>query len=46
MITKQQYVEYIISTVDNYTGSHLAEHLGGVSHDVLTDYLGKERLTS
>lgn len=46
MITKQQYVEYLISTIDNYTGSHLAVHLEGVSHDVITDYLGKERLTS
>ena len=46
MITKQQYVEYLISTIDNYTGSHLAEHLEDVSHDVITDYLGKERLTS
>ena len=46
MITKLQYVEYLISTIDNYTGSHLAEHLEDVSHDVITDYLGKERLTS
>ena len=27
MIPKQQYVEYLISTVANYTGSHLAEYL-------------------
>jgi DDE superfamily endonuclease len=46
MITKQQYVQYLISTFGNYTGSHLAEHLEGVSHDVVTDYLGGERLTS
>ena len=46
MITKQQYVEYLISTVANYTASHLAEHLDDVSHDVITDYLGRERLTS
>lgn len=46
MITKQQYVEYLISTFGNYTGSHLAEHLDGVSHDVITDYLRSERLTS
>jgi len=26
MIPKQQYVEYLISMVANYTGSHLAEH--------------------
>jgi hypothetical protein len=46
MITKQQYVEYLISTVANYTGSHLAEHLDDVSHDVITDYLCTERLTA
>lgn len=46
MITKLQYVEYLISTFGNYTGSHLAEHLDNVSHDVITDYLRSERLTS
>ena len=46
MITKQQYVEYLISTVANFTGSHLAEHLADVSHDVITDYLRTERLTA
>src|SRR5512145_2515763 len=46
MITKQQYVEYLICTVANYTGSHLAEHLDDVSHDVITDYLSSERLTA
>lgn len=46
MITKQQYVEYLISTVSNYTGTHLAEHLDEVSHDTITDYLRSERLTA
>ena len=46
MITKQQYVEYLISTVANYTGTHLAEHLDDVSHDTITDYLRSERLTA
>jgi hypothetical protein len=46
MITKQQYVEYLISTVANYTGTHLAEHLDAVSHDTITDYLYSERLTA
>ena len=46
MITKQQYVEYLISAFGNYTGSHLAEPLDDVSHDVITDYLRSERLTS
>ncbi len=46
MITKLQYVEYLISTVGNFTGTHLAEHLEGVSHDAVTDYLQGERLTA
>ena len=46
MITKQQYVEYLISTPINYTCANLAEHLDGVSHDVVSDYLEKEKLTA
>lgn len=46
MITKQQYVEYLICTIGNYTSSHLAEHLDEVSHDVVTDYLSSEHLTA
>ena len=45
-ITKQQYVEYLISTPVNYTCSNLAEHLENVSHDAVTDYLQRERLTA
>jgi hypothetical protein len=46
MLTKLQYVEFLISTVANFTGSHLAEHLDSVSHDTVTDYLQSERLTA
>ncbi len=46
MITKQQYVEYLVSTPINYTCTNLAEHLEGVSHDVVSDYLQRERLTA
>ena len=46
MITKQQYVEYLISTVGNYTGTNLAEHLDEVSHDTITDYLQSKRHTA
>ena len=46
MITKQQYVEYLISTIGNFTGTNLAEHLDEVSHDTITDYLQTERLTA
>lgn len=46
MITKHQYVEYLISTPINYTCSNLADHLEGVSHDTVTDYLARERHTA
>jgi hypothetical protein len=46
MITKQQYVEYLISTPINYTCSNLAEHLDLVSHDAVSDYLKRERHTA
>jgi hypothetical protein len=46
MITKQQYVEYLICTIGNYTSSNLADHLDEVSHDVVTDYLKSEHLTA
>ena len=46
MITKRQYVEYLICTIGNYTSSHLAAHLADVSHDVVTDYLRSEHLTA
>ena len=46
MITKQQYVEYLISSVANYTCSNLAEHLDNICHDSITDYLCNERLTA
>jgi hypothetical protein len=46
MITKQKYVEYLISTPINYTCTNLADHLEGVSHDAVSDYLKQERLTA
>ena len=41
-----KYVEYLVSTPQNYTCSHLADHLEDVSHDVVTDYLRREKLTA
>lgn len=46
MISRMKYVEYLISTPVNYTCENLADHLEGVSHDVVTDYLSQERLTA
>ena len=44
MITKKQYVEYLVSTPKNCTCTYLAEHLEGVSHDVVNDFLRQKRL--
>jgi hypothetical protein len=46
MITKRQYVEYLICTVGNFTSTNLADHLDAVSHDTITDYLSNEHLTA
>ncbi len=46
MISKRQYIEYLISTPANYTCSNLAEHLEGVSHDAISDYLQRDKLTA
>lgn len=45
MITKKQYIEYLLHTPINYTGSNLAKHLDGVSHDAVSDYLNREKAT-
>ena len=45
-ITKQKYVEYLISTPINYTCTNLADHLDGdISHDAINDYLRRENHT-
>ena len=46
MITKRQYIEYLISTPINYTCTNLADHLDGLSHDAVSDYLQRDKLTA
>ena len=46
MITKEQYIEFLISTPVNYTCTHLADHVSGISHDTITDFLKSQRLTA
>jgi hypothetical protein len=45
-ITKQLYVEYVISTPINYTCTNLADHLDDISHDAINDYLRREKHTA
>ncbi len=46
MMTKQHYIEYLLNTPVNYTCSNLAEHLDGVSHDAVSDFLQRGRVTA
>jgi hypothetical protein len=46
MVTKQKYVEYLISTPINYTCTNLAEHVEGISHDAVSNYLKRGHLTA
>ena len=43
MITKHEYIEYLVSTPFNYTCTNMADHKPNLSHDVVTDFLTQER---
>src|SRR5262249_14152337 len=42
----RQYIEYRLNTPVNYTCANLAEHLEGVSHDAVSDFLQRGRMTA
>lgn len=46
MVTKKQYIEYLLHTPINYTCSNLAIHLDSVSHDSVSDFLTRGKATS
>ena len=43
--SKLDYCQYLLSSPINFTVTHLAEHLEGVSHDRIKRYLQGEKLT-
>lgn len=45
MMTKEQYIEFLMSIPVTYTCTHLADHLSGMSHDSITDFLNSHRVT-
>jgi hypothetical protein len=45
MMTKQKYVEYLLSIPNHHTCPKLAEHWEGVSQDAVSDFWQRERLT-
>lgn len=47
LISKKQYVEYLISTPVNYTATNLANHLEQkISHDAVSDFLARQHITA
>jgi hypothetical protein len=46
LITNKQYIEYLISTPINYTGSNLPNYLEQVSHYAVSDFLVRQRITA
>lgn len=46
MMTKERYIEFLISTQRNYTSTHFADHTTSLSHDSITDFLNNQRLTA
>lgn len=45
MVTRGQYIEYLIASPRNYTCSHLAEQIE-VSHDSVSDFLAQGKVTA
>jgi hypothetical protein len=45
MLSKKEYVEYLLSTAFNYTCTNMADHKVSVSHDVVSDFLCQQRFT-
>ncbi len=46
MIQRELYVRYLLSTPINRTCTNLADHLDGVSHDSVSDFLRQKRVTA
>ena len=43
MLNKQDYISYLLSAQTNYTCTELADHKANLSHDVVSDFLRRER---
>jgi len=49
IVTRTQYIEYLIATCANYTCTNLSEHLEGspgTSHDAVSDFLSSSKVTA
>ena len=46
MLTQAKYIDFLLSTPCNYTGTHLAAHLPEVSHDQVNRFLRASTFSS
>ncbi len=46
MLSQRTYIDFLLNTPRNYTGTHLAEHLPNVSHDQVNRFLRDSRFSS
>ena len=45
-MTKNTYIEFLVHTPVNYTGTTLADHVDGISHDAVSDFLAHSKSTA
>lgn len=45
-MTKNTYIQFLVHTPVNYTGTTLADHVEGVSHDSVSDFLAHSKSTA
>jgi hypothetical protein len=45
-VTKNTYIQFLVHTPVNYTGTTLADHVEGVSHDSVSDFLAHSKSTA
>lgn len=46
MLTQRTYIDFLLNTPRNYTGTHLAAHLPDVSHDQVNRFLRDSAFSS
>ena len=44
-ITRLDYCQFLLSSQINYTLTYLADHIDGWSHDMITRYLRRDRVS-
>ena len=44
-VMAQQYGQFLVSNQVNYTGTYLADHLGGLTHDNVRYFLKNSHFT-